>query len=115
MGLWDHMRPAPRAPEPASIEQANGRLVVGWDDGVKTQIPYRELRLACPCAGCVEEWSGRRTVDPATVPENVHPTAIEPVGNYALSITWSDGHTTGIYSWTTLRGLGGPAASLDQA
>ncbi len=103
------MRPAVRAAEPAALEQAEGRLIVAWDDGVRTEIPYRELRLACPCAGCVEEWSGRRTVDPATIPEGVHPVAVEPVGNYAVSITWSDGHSTGIYSWATLRSVGRPA------
>ncbi|HUB05553.1 MAG TPA: DUF971 domain-containing protein [Myxococcales bacterium] len=100
------MRPAARTAQPTFFEQAEGKLVIGWDDQVRTEIPYRELRLACPCAGCVEEWSGKRTVDPANVPEGVHPLTLEPVGNYAVSITWSDGHSTGIYSWTTLRALG---------
>ena len=108
MALWDHIKPAARPPAPASVEQGAGRLAVAWDDGVRTEISFRELRLGCPCAGCVEEWSGRRTLDPASVPENVHPTSVEPVGSYALSIVWSDGHATGIYSWTTLRALGRP-------
>ncbi|MHB8418157.1 MAG: DUF971 domain-containing protein [Myxococcales bacterium] len=108
MGLWDHMRPVAKAPEPSSIEQAASGLVVSWDDSVRTELSFRELRLSCPCAGCVEEWSGKRTVDPAAIPEGIHPLSIEPVGNYALSITWSDGHSTGIYSWSTLRALGRP-------
>lgn len=108
MGLWDHIKPVAKEPSPTSVERVEGKLVIGWDDQVRTENAFRELRLQCPCAGCVEEWSGRRTVDPATIPEDVHPLAIEPVGNYALSINWSDGHTTGIYSWGTLRTLGHP-------
>ncbi len=111
MGLWDHMKPVVKEPSPASVEQAAGKLVIGWDDQVRTESPFRELRLQCPCAGCVEEWSGKRTIDPATIPADVHPLSIEAVGNYALSITWSDGHSTGIYSWATLRALGQPLAT----
>jgi DUF971 family protein len=108
MALWDHMKPVVKEPSPTSVEEAPGKLVIGWDDQIRTESAFRELRLQCPCAGCVEEWSGKRTIDPATIPETVHPLKIEPVGNYALSIDWSDGHTTGIYSWRTLRALGHP-------
>ena len=108
MGLWDHIKPTVRPPAPTSIEQRDGGLRIGWDDRVTTEIPFRELRLQCPCAGCVEEWTGKRTIDPASIPEGVHPVKLEPVGNYAISMLWSDGHSTGIYSWTTLRSLGQP-------
>ncbi len=109
MGLWDHMKPAARTPAPSAVEQFPGKLAIAWDDGVRTEIAFRDLRLGCPCAGCVEEWSGRRTLDPASVPDDVHPTSVEPVGNYALSIVWSDGHSTGIYAWATLRALAQPS------
>ena|SRR5581483_3386528 len=106
MSLWDHMKPAARLPAPVAFERLPGGLRVRWDDGVETMLTARELRLGCPCAGCVEEWSGRRTVEPDQIPEDVHLTALEPVGNYAVSIAFSDGHSTGIYSWKTLRALG---------
>ena len=47
-------------------------------------------------------------VDPTQIPENIAPVEVSPVGNYALSIIWSDGHSTGIYSWQTLRAIGRP-------
>ena len=106
MGLWDHIKPAVVAPVPAAIERAEGGLDIAWSDGVKTRASFRELRLGCPCAACVEEWSGRRTVDPAAIAPDIAVTVVDSVGNYALSLTFSDGHTTGIYSWSTLRGLG---------
>ncbi len=113
MGLWDHVKPARRPPSPLSVETTERSLKVAWDDGAVTETPFRTLRLECPCAGCIEEWSGKRMLDPATVPEGVRPLKVEPVGNYAVSFLWSDGHTTGIYSWPTLRAIGAsePAAS----
>ena len=108
MGLFDHMKPVARPLEPTSIEQAKDRLIIAWSDQVRTESSFHYLRSECPCAGCVEEWSGKRTVDPAAIPADVHPLEIQPVGNYALSIRWSDGHSSGIYSWDTLRKLGRP-------
>ena len=65
----------------------------------------RDLRLACPCAACVEEMSGRALLDPASVPLDVAPVSIGGIGNYALAVGFTDGHATGIYSWARLRGL----------
>jgi DUF971 family protein len=104
--LWDHMKPAARIPAPTALERFAGGLRVGWDDGVQTEISSRELRLGCPCAACVEEWSGRRIVEGSQIPEDIAIAKIEPVGNYAASIGFSDGHSTGIFSWKTLRSLG---------
>ena len=106
MGLWDHMKPTARAPVPTSIEQAGGKLRVVWDDRVQTEATAHELRLGCPCAACVEEWSGRRLITAAQVSVDVSFTAVAPVGNYAVSLVFSDAHSTGIYSWKTLRGIG---------
>jgi DUF971 family protein len=44
-------------------------------------------------------------LDVASVPEDVHPLKIQPVGRYAIQIDWSDGHSTGIYSFRQLRAL----------
>ncbi len=78
-------------------------LSITWGDGVASRFDVRELRLACPCASCVEEMTGRRRLDPASVRPDVRPVRITSMGNYALKIVWSDGHDTGIYSFDRLR------------
>ena len=91
---------------PTAVEQAGpDALRIRWDDGVESLYPVRELRLACRCAHCVEEFSGRPLLDPAGVPEDVRPTRIQSVGRYALSFAWSDGHDSGIYTYELLREL----------
>jgi ATP-binding protein involved in chromosome partitioning len=79
------------------------QLRIRWKDGTVSEYPPRYLRLCCPCAGCVEEMSGRPLLHPASVPADVYPRAIHPVGEYALRFDWSDGHDTGIYPFTYLR------------
>jgi DUF971 family protein len=82
-----------------------GVLGIEWNDGHKGRYPVRHLRQQCPCALCVDEWSGERRVKPDDVPILIMLRNIEPVGRYALQFTWSDGHDTGIYSYTLLRRL----------
>ena len=65
----------------------------------------RDLRLGCPCAACVNEMNGRRRLDPATVPLNIEPTRVWAVGNYAIGVAFTDGHSTGIYSFERLRAM----------
>lgn len=82
-----------------------GFFGVDWSDGHRTVLPYRWLRGNCPCAHCVDEWSGKRNVGEADVPFNVEPKSARSVGRYAVQITWNDGHDTGLYSWQYLREL----------
>jgi len=70
------------------------------------KIPARELRLACKCAGCVHEITGRPILKPHMVPESVRPVGMIPRGQYALSVIWSDGHQSSMYPWSQLTGLG---------
>ncbi len=91
---------------PTAIRQQGPReLAIVWSDGVESVYPVRELRLACGCAQCVDEWTGEGRLDPASVPEDVHPVRIQSVGRYAIQIRWSDGHETGIYPFRRLREL----------
>jgi ATP-binding protein involved in chromosome partitioning len=91
---------------PSEIRQAGPQVLsIRWGDGVESNYPVRPLRLSCACAHCVDEWTGECRLDPATVPEDVHPTQIQSVGRYAIQIAWSDGHDTGIYSFERLREL----------
>ena len=95
---------------PVEIRQSGEReLSIRWADGRETIYPVRDLRLACACARCVDEWSGEGRLDPASVPEDVRPLRIAPVGRYGIQIHWSDGHETGIYPFRRLRELD-PAA-----
>lgn len=98
--------PSP-ATTPTEIGQHDPRtLRVRWGDDHESLIDVRELRLACGCAQCVDEWTGEDRLDPAQVPADVRPVKIEGVGRYALQIEWSDGHTAGIYPFRRLRELG---------
>lgn len=74
-----------------------------WPDGHESRYKARDLRLACHCAMCIEETSGRALLEPATVPPQVQAKQIELIGQYAIRIDWSDGHTTGIYNFRELR------------
>ncbi len=107
MSFWDHIKPAQRPAQATNVALLeDGKAVaIDWDDGKKTLVRARALRQACPCAQCVEEWSGRRTFELDTIPEGTHVLSMAPVGNYALSFTFSDAHRTGIFNWTHLREL----------
>ena len=91
---------------PTAIRQRGPReLAITWADGRESVYPVRELRLACGCAACVDEWTGAGRLDPASVAAEVHPLRISPVGRYGIQIHWSDGHETGIYPFVRLREL----------
>jgi len=82
-----------------------GRVVVRHttaEGSVQWLLPPREVRLACQCAGCVDEATGQPRLNPATVPQGVVPVTTRRVGNYATAVTWSDGHTSSIYPHTFL-------------
>jgi DUF971 family protein len=93
-------------PEPAEITQPSKTEVrIVWKDGHESLYPGRALRAACSCAGCVDELSGRKRLHEAFLPQDIYPLAIEPVGRYAIRFRWSDGHSTGIYTFEHLREL----------
>jgi DUF971 family protein len=93
-----------RPVEVAPTEDAR-RLRIRWKDGHVSEYEPLHLRLRCPCAGCVDEMSGRPLLNPESVPADVYPLAIRYVGRYALQFEWSDGHGTGIYPFKLLREL----------
>lgn len=92
---------------PAELKKENSReLSIVWKDGHKSVYRFRDLRAACLCASCVDERTGERVLDPASIPEDIHPKAANPVGRYGIQFEWSDGHRTGIYAFDYLRQLG---------
>jgi DUF971 family protein len=105
MGLLDDLKPARPKPRPLSWAVEPAEIAIAWDDGRMRRYPFRLLRTRCPCAGCVDEFSGKRTLDPASVAADIKPVDVHEMGRYALGIHWSDGHATGIYSWDFFNGL----------
>jgi DUF971 family protein len=79
------------------------RIVIEWDDGRTTTYTAAELRGLCPCARCVDEISGRRVHEPASVPDGLTQHDARLVGNYGLALRFSDGHDTGIFPFRMLR------------
>jgi DUF971 family protein len=77
-------------------------LKVEWDDGSITKLSAAELRRLCPCAHCVNEHTGVRILDPLTVPEDLTQGDVAMIGNYALRVTFSDSHNTGLFTWSLL-------------
>lgn len=89
---------------PVAITRHDDHLVLEWDHaGDRSLIPARALRLACPCAGCMEEMTNRPLLDPASIPLDIRPVHLALVGAYGLRVHWSDGHATGIYTFDWLR------------
>lgn len=76
-----------------------------WDDGYEAIFSARGLRLVCPCAACVDEDTGIRTLKPSQVPEDVSLVKVASVGRYGMALTFSDSHGTGIYLFEKLRAL----------
>ncbi len=105
-------------PQPTELKLVGpDRLRIAWSDGQTREYAVRDLRENCPCATCRE----RRTAPPPpptslTVlsPAETQPlriAAMQPVGRYAYSIHFSDGHDTGIFTLESLREMGTPFES----
>ena len=93
--------------EPREIRQEGDKeLRITWGDGLECSYKASELRCACPCAQCVNEWTGERVLKPEAISDDLSISDISIVGRYALNFRWSDGHETGIYSFRYLRELG---------
>jgi DUF971 family protein len=84
-------------PIPLAIELSHQRLQLHWPDGT-TDLPAAELRAACRCGPCrARALRGESPADTAVELRHA-----EPVGAYALQLTFSDGHDRGIYPWALL-------------
>ncbi len=95
-----------QAPQPLEINRHGVHDVeIVWSSGERAVYPAKFLRGQCPCATCVDEVTGKRIVTETLLPILVYPKQIEPVGRYAIQVHWSDGHSTGIYTWERLYGL----------
>ena len=77
-------------------------LQISWNDHPTWKFSFRYLRESCGCARCVHEITGEKLLDPASIPDDIHVKDMSLVGNYAVKFVWSDGHDTGLYTWTAL-------------
>lgn len=90
-------------PQPRKITRSDpSQIEFEWDNGEKTILSAIELRAICPCAACVDELTGVRRHDPASVPRDLVHSGVRLVGNYAITMSFSDGHGTGIYPFPML-------------
>lgn len=97
--------------QPEKLEMDGQELVITWNDGQRLRYAPAVLRAACPCATCNDARRKFEAVGATlTVDEGVTIRRMEPVGNYAYKIEFSDGHQTGIYRLEMLRELGAAEA-----
>jgi DUF971 family protein len=89
---------------PVRVKRVSPRQTdIAWNDGHFSSYPSWYLRENCPCASCVEEFTGRRLILQGSIPGDLERLDVGPVGNYALRFSWSDAHSTGIYTFDFLR------------
>jgi len=93
-----------RKPE---IQFDESRITLKWGEGREASVDNGELRANCRCANCVHEMTGERLLKREDIPPNIRAEAITSVGNYAVSIQWSDGHSSGLYSYSLIKKLAG--------
>ena len=91
-------------PEEIRLSKAKDSLFVKFDNGYKTTLTAELLRVESPSAEVQGHGSGQKTTPAGKA--NVTIAAIEPVGNYAIRISFSDGHDTGLFSWDILHDYG---------
>lgn len=98
------MESAAATPEHVERLGENG-LKVRWSDGHESLYTWDLLRRSCPCALCRPSGGKSPQGGVPTVEPGIHALEIKPIGHYAMTIRWSDGHTTGIFSHPYLRSL----------
>lgn len=98
--------PQPNQPTPQAItvHETSRRLEVAFSDGAVFHIPFELMRVASPSAEVQGHGPGQETLQ--TGKRHVTLLALEPVGHYAVQPTFSDGHSSGIFTWAYLYQLG---------
>ena len=92
--------------QPAQIiEESDSEVSINWSDDSESKYTAAQLRRSCPCASCVNEWTGKKILEDKNVPDDLTFSTISIVGRYALNFQFSDGHDTGIFSFAFLHDL----------
>ena len=101
---------AERVPTAITLHQKSRVLEIAFSDGRSFRLPYEYLRVYSPSAEVRGHGPGQEVLQ--TGKREVEIRVLEPVGSYAVQPSFSDGHSTGIYSWEYLYELGENQASL---
>ncbi len=97
-------------PESLTLHGASRVLEVGFSDGKTFRIPFELMRVYSPSAEVQGHGPGQEVLQ--TGKRDVTVVDIEPVGNYAVKPTFSDGHDTGLFTWEYLYFLGSQEQDL---
>jgi DUF971 family protein len=84
------------------IEDGESEISIKWSDDAETHYTAYDLRRSCPCAGCINEWTGEKMLDDTRIPQDISFEHTSIVGRYALNFHFSDGHDSGIFSFAFL-------------
>ncbi len=98
------------SPQSITLHQQSRVLEIGFSDGQEFKIPFELMRVYSPSAEVQGHGPGQEVLQ--TGKREVGIVALEPVGNYAVQPTFSDGHSSGIFSWDLLYFLGSKQAVL---
>ena len=96
-----------KRPTNITADRNEHSLIIEWNDGKECRYPFAGLRAVCPCAECqgghnnMGKPADKQLLRTAEDPD-LNMEQIEPVGTYAVTILWSDGHWQGIYTWQYL-------------
>ncbi len=97
-------------PTEIKLRRRSRLLLIQFDDGKQYELPFELLRIYSPSAEVRGHGDGQRILQ--TGKKHVNITAIEPVGNYGVRLTFDDGHDTGIYAFDYLREMGEKQSKL---
>lgn len=98
------LNPKTPSPEDMTVHGQSRVLEIKFSDGAQFRIPFELMRIYSPSAEVQGHGPGQEVLQ--TGKRDVELAALEPVGNYAVQPTFSDGHDTGIFSWDYLYFLG---------
>jgi DUF971 family protein len=97
-------------PTEIKLHQVSRKLEIAFNDGARFELPYEFLRVYSPSAEVRGHGPGQEVLQLGK--KNIGIKSVEPVGSYAVTLTFSDGHDTGIYSWDYLYELGANYVAL---
>jgi ATP-binding protein involved in chromosome partitioning len=93
-------------PSRPEVDSDAEHITLTWaDTGETAMVSNFELRKACACALCIDEMTRAPLLDPKTLPTDIHAEKVGIIGNYAITVDWSDGHNTGFFPYSTIREL----------
>ena len=98
------------SPQDITVHSHSRVLEISFSDGAVFRIPFELMRVCSPSAEVQGHGPGQETLQ--TGKRDIEVTALEPVGNYAVQPTFSDGHNTGIFTWDYLHFLGSQQEQL---